>query len=216
MTYVLYGDDGSGSATVEMALAEAGQAVELRSVPLEGDHQLRDEYRAVNPMGRLPTLLLPDGTVVTESLAALLTVADMHPEAALLPPPGESGRAVALRWMVLLAAEFYPQITRGDYPARFGATPDQFDAVRDNARGLGREVLRVIEAHAGLRGAGSEPFLLGPRFSAADIYIAVLSRWMGGRAWVPVHCPKIEAPAQAVAVRKAIAPLWVRHKLAPA
>ncbi len=124
MTYILYGDLGSGSAPVEMALAEIGAPVELRDVKLEGDHQLRAEYRAINPMGRLPTLVLPaqggDGTVMTESLAILVTLADRHPEAGLLPPPGDPGRATALRWMALLAGEFYPQVTRWDYPARFG------------------------------------------------------------------------------------------------
>lgn len=65
-----------------MALAEIGTAFEIRPLPLEGDHQLAAAYRAVNPMGRLPTLILPDGTVMTESLAIMLLVADRHPEAA--------------------------------------------------------------------------------------------------------------------------------------
>jgi GST-like protein len=215
MTYILYGDIGSGSAPCEMALAEAGQAVELRDVPLEGDHQLKAEYRAINPMGRLPTLVLPDGTVLTESLAILLTIADRHPAAALLPPPGETPRALALRWMALLAGEFYPHVTRWDYPARFGVTPDQEQALKDGALEMGRATLRVIEAHAGLTGDPAAPFLLGARFSLADIYLAVMSRWCEGRVWTPRHCPRIEALAQAVRARPAIAPIWQRHRLDP-
>jgi GST-like protein len=210
MTYVLYGDVGSGSAMIEMALAEAGQAVELRSVPLEGDHQLRAEYLAINPMGRLPTLVLPDGTVLTESLAILLTIADRHPETALLPPAGTTERAVALRWMTLLAAEFYPHVTRWDYPQRF-APPDAAEVVRERAETLGHEVLQVIETQAGLR--GTPPFLLGERFSLADIPLAVMSRWMGGRRWTPDNCPRLEALARAVAARPALAPIWTRHRL---
>ena len=103
MTYILYGDKGSGSAPVEMALAEIGAPVELRAVPLEGDHQLAEQYRRINPMGRVPTLIVPDGTVVTESLAILLTLADRHPEAGLLPAAGDAGRAIAVRWMALVA-----------------------------------------------------------------------------------------------------------------
>ncbi|WP_237216261.1 glutathione S-transferase family protein [Falsiroseomonas oryziterrae] len=211
MTYVLHGDVGSGAAPVEMALAEAGQVPEWRLVPLEGDHQLAPAYRAINPMGRLPTLVLPDGTLVTESLACLLTVADLHPEAALLPPPGETARAVALRWMALLAGEFYPHVTRADYPERFGSDP----AIRDIAVDMGRDTLRVIEAHAGLTGDPAAPFLLGARFSVADIYLAVLSRWMGGRRWAPANLPRTEVLARAVAARPAIAPLWRKHRLDP-
>ncbi|PWS36401.1 glutathione S-transferase family protein [Falsiroseomonas bella] len=213
MTYILYGDRGSGSAMVEMALAEAGQAVELRSVPLEGDHQLRAAYRAINPMGRLPTLLLPDGTVLTEHLAILLTIADLHPDAALLPPAGDPARAIALRWMALMASEFYPLVTVWDYPARYTPDATALAGIRDRAVAQARDVLRVVEAHAGLRGAGSEPFLLGARFSLADIPIAVMSRWMGGRAWTPANLPRIEALAQAVAARPAIAAIWRRHRL---
>jgi GST-like protein len=214
MSYVLYGDRGSGSAMVEMALAEAGQTAELRTVPLEGDHQLRAEYRAINPMGRLPTLLLPDGTPLTEHLAILLTIADRHPDAALLPPPGDPARARALRWMALMASEFYPLVTIWDYPARYTPDPAAAPGLRDRAQEQGREVLRVVEAHAGLRGAGAEPFLLGDRFSLADIPLAVMPRWMGGRAWTPANCPRLEALAQAVAARPTIAPIWRHHRLA--
>jgi GST-like protein len=212
MGYVLHGDVGSGSAMVEMALAEAGQRVALRAVPLEGDHQLRAQYRAINPLGRLPTLILPDGTVLTESLAILLTIADHHPEAALLPPPGRD-RAVALRWMTVLAAEAYPNITRWDYPARFTPDPAAEPGLRDRAQAMFREVLDIIETHAGLTGDAAAPFLLGARFSLADIPLAVMSRWAGGRHWTPAHCPRIEALARAVAARPAIAPLWARHRL---
>ncbi len=212
MGYVLYGDIGSGSATVEMTLAEAGQAAELRDVPLEGDHQLREEYRAVNPMGRIPALILPDGTVMTEHLAILLTIADRHPEAGLMPEG--IGRAVALRWMALLAGEFYPHVTRYDYPQRFTPDPAAAPAIRDRALEMGREVLTVIEQHAGLRGS-SAPYLLGERFCLADIPLAVMSRWMGGRDWTPAHCPRLQALAMAVRARPAIAPVWGRHGLDP-
>ncbi len=213
MGYVLYGDTGSGSAMVEMALAEAGQGVALRAVPLEGDHQLCADYRAINPLGRLPTLILPDGTVLTESLAILLTLAERHPEAALLPPPATRRRAIALRWMAVLAAEAYPHVTRWDYPHRFSADPAHAPAIKDAALAMFREVLQVIEAQAGLSGDPAMPFLLGPRFSLADIPLAVMSRWCGGRAWTPAHAPRIEALARGVAARAAIAPIWARHRL---
>lgn len=213
MGYVLYGDTGSGSATVEMALAEAGQPVELREVPLAGDHQLAAGYRALNPMGRIPTLILPDGTVLTESLAILLSIADSFPAAGLPPPPGDPGRAVALRWMALMAGEFYPHVTRWDYPARFSADPAHAEAIGARALEMGHAILRVVEEHAGLTGDPAAPFLLGARFSVADIYLGVLSRWMGGRVWSPAHAPRLNTLAEAVGARPAIAPIWRRHRM---
>lgn len=211
MTYVLYGDRGSGSAPVEMALAEIGAPVELRAVPLATDAQLAAEYRRINPMGRIPTLLLPDGTVVTETIAILITLADRHPEAGLLPPPADSARAVALRWMVLAGAEGYPHVTRWDYPARFSPDPSHWEAIRDRAQAMYRDLWRLVEAEAGLTGDPAAPYLLGARFTVADAYIAVLSRWLKGADWLPGACPKIAALGRAVAARPAIAPVWARH-----
>jgi GST-like protein len=210
MGYVLYGDRGSGSAPVEMALAEIGAPAELRPVPLESEAQLAAEYRRINPMGRVPTLILPDGTVVTESLAILLTLEGRHPEAGLLPPPADPARAQALRWMALLAGEFYPCVTRSDYPERFSADPSHAPAIRERAREMAHDILRLVE-----REAAPAPFLLGERFSMADLYLAVLSRWMDGVTWTPANCPRIEALARAVAERPAAGAAWRRHFAAP-
>jgi GST-like protein len=204
--YVLYGDRRSGSAPVEMALAEIGAPVELRPVPLDGEAQLAAEYRRINPMGRVPTLVLPDGTVLTESLAILLALEGRHPEVGLLPPPDDPARAVALRWMALLAGEFYPCVTRSDYPERFSADPAHAPAIRERAREMARDIWRIVE-----REAAPAPFILGARFSLADIYAAPLSRWLDGDAWMPAECPRIEALARAVAARPAAGAVWRRH-----
>jgi GST-like protein len=208
--YILYGDEGSGSGPVEMALAEIGARVQLRPVPLKGDHQLGPEYRRINPMGRVPSLILPDGTVMTELIAILLTLDDRHREAGLMPPPGSSARAVALRWMALLTGEFYPHVTRWDYPERFIDEPSQATALRDRAQEMGREIMQLVEAQA-LDGPG--PYLLGERLCLTDLVIATLSRWLGGRQWTPAHCPRIEALAKAVAARPACSGIWARHRL---
>ena len=211
MTYVLHGDLGSGSAIVEMALAEIGAPVELHAVPLATDAQLAAEYRRINPMGRVPTLILPDGMVLTETLAILPMLADRHPEAGLLPPPGSSDRGRVLRWMMLAGAEGYPHVTRWDYPQRFSADPGHADAIRARAQEMYRDLWRLIEAQAGLTGDPAAPFLLGARFSIADAYLAVLPRWVGGRDWLPEACPKVAALGRAVAGRPRIAPVWARH-----
>lgn len=206
MTYHLYGDIGSGSAPVEMALAEIGAPVVLHEIPLSRDAQLAPDYLRINPMGRIPTLVLPDGTVLTESLAILLTLCDRHKQAALLPEPGSAERAQALRWMAMAAGEFYPAVTRSDYPERFSTDPAHTPGIRAAARLAGQQFWRLVEQHA-----APAPFLLGARFSVADLYLAVLSRWMDSAAWMPAECPRVEALAAAVAARPAAGAVWRRH-----
>jgi GST-like protein len=210
MGYVLYGDRRSGSSIVEMALEEIGAPFEPRPVPLDDSAQLAEEYRRLNPMGRVPTLVLPDGTVVTESLAILLTLEGRHRDAGLLPAPDDPGRAVALRWMALAAGEIYPCVTRADYPERFSADPAHAPAIRERAGEMARDIWRLIE-----REAAPAPFVLGARFSAADLYLSVLSRWMGNEAWMPANCPRVEGLARAVAARPAAGGAWRRHFAVP-
>ena len=75
------------------------------------------------------------------------------------------------------------------------------------AEAMAHDLLSLVEAHA----MGEGPYLLGARFSLADLVIATLSRWVGGRVWTPAHCPRIEALSAAVARRPAVAPIWRRH-----
>lgn len=207
MSYLLYGDRRSGSAIVELALAWIGAPVELRPVPLEHEAQLAPDYRRLNPMGRVPTLLLPDGTVVTETVAILLTLEARHPEAGLMPLAEDPGRAVALRWMLLAATEIYPCVTRNDYPERFGVEPA---SIRAHAVAMARDLWRMIEAEA-----RPDPFILGARPCLADLHLAVLSRWMGNEAWMPAHCPRIQALARGIASRPGLAEVWARHFAVP-
>jgi GST-like protein len=203
MGYILYGDRRSGSAMIDLALAEIGAEAERRPVPVEQDAQLAAEYRRINPMGRVPTLILPDGTVVTDSTAILLTLEARHPKAGLLPPAADPARARSLRWMMLAASELYPCVTRNDYPERFGADPA---SIRARAVEMAREIWQMIAAEA-----QPAPFVLGDRLSLADLTLAVLSRWMGNEAWMPDHCPRIQALARAVATRPRLAAAWARH-----
>src|SRR5436309_1091712 len=81
--------------------------------------QEEPEFLKVNPSGKMPALKLPGGEVNTESGAILLTVADRHPDAGLLPPHASFARAECYRWIVFLASEVYPMVEISDYPHRF-------------------------------------------------------------------------------------------------
>ena len=108
MAYVLYGDLRSGAFSVEAALAEAGAPYEFHTISLDKNEQKEPAYLAINPSGKLPALSLPSGEIVTETVALLLTIAERHPEAGLLPPMPE--RAQALRWLAFMASEVYPMV----------------------------------------------------------------------------------------------------------
>ena len=204
--YTLYGDKGSGSFTPEALLAEAGAQVARVAVPLASDAQLRADFLRINPLGRIPALVTPEGQVVTESAAILLTIGERHAEAGLLPPPGTAERATLYRWLMFIAGNVYPAVTRMDYPTRFHPDPAAAETIRATAREELRTLWRIVETHL-----APAPFALGDRFSALDVYIANLSRWDIGHDWRAAHCPRIQALADRVKARPAIAPVWARH-----
>lgn len=205
MTYVLYGDKGSGAFCVEAALAEAGAQYECHAISIHNTEQRSPAYLAINPSGKIPALKLPDGSIVTETVALLLLVAERYPQASLLPPIGISERAQALRWIAFMASEIYPMVEICDYPERFAPQGAQAEALRLKARDRVRERILLVERIV----AG--PWLLASGFSAADIYAAMFTRWSECRDWRDEHLPKIMAMTAALAQRPAIAPIWQRH-----
>ena len=211
MKYVLYGDRGSGSATAELALALAGAEVDLCDVPLERNAQRDDAYAVVNPQQKLPTLVTPDGETLTESAAILVTLAERHPGAGLLPPVGSAERARALRWLVFIAAEIYPVVEMIDYPERFqpegeATAGERREALREHLRGTWKRRWLLVE-HA----ASGNPWFLAEGPSAVDIYAAVVSRWAQTSDWRPGNLPRVEAIAAALAAHDICGPVWRRH-----
>src|ERR1700678_3677171 len=113
--YKLYGRAGSGSFAVQVALEEIGAPYERIWVSREAADVAR--FKSINPTGRVPALVLPDGTIMFESAAMLIHLAITQPRSALAPQPGTSRHAAFLQWMVFLSANVYEAVLRIYYSA---------------------------------------------------------------------------------------------------
>ena len=80
--YVLRWSRGCGSFAPHAALNEVGASYELVEVDLDSNQEYTQEFLAINPRAQVPVLTLPDGTVMTESVAMVMHIADCYPEAA--------------------------------------------------------------------------------------------------------------------------------------
>ena len=205
MSFTLYGDLGSGAFSAEAALAEAGAPYKFEMVSLEKGEQKQPSFLAINPSGKIPALRLPEGEIITESAAILLTLADHYPQARLLPPQASNARARAYRWLAFMAGEIYPIVEIVDYPERFAPEGGDTKAVgriaRDRIRARILIVERMIEGTSVLPGG----------FSILDIYAAMFTRWSLEPDWKLANLPRLMALADAVSQRPAIAPVWQRH-----
>lgn len=184
MPVTLYGSPDSGSDAIEMALRAA--SIPFRRVraatwePGPG----HDELLTVNPLGQIPTLVLEDGTVMTESAAILIHLGLTVPDAGLLPTD-PSARARALRGLVFIAANCYPAVGVDDYPERWTtATSDAATAaVRAAAR---RRLYRAWDVFADAFG-GLDEFLEDGTPGALALLAVVVSRWSGARQHLAQH-----------------------------
>lgn len=79
---------------------------------------------SVNPLSQIPTLVMPDGSVMTESVAITLALAELTGSNELVPEPGASERNTFLRWLVFFPANIHPTYTYADDPVRFVAVKE--------------------------------------------------------------------------------------------
>jgi len=203
----LYGTQGSGSAAIEAALAVAGLEARLVDAASWQPSPGLDELKRVNPLAQIPTLVLADGSVLTESAAILIHLGLEHPQSGLLASE-PSGRAQQIRGLVYIAANCYAGIGILDYPERWYPAPD--DAVKEAMRTRGRARLHELwQLFADQFPA--RPWLAGDRLGALDILAATVSMWSGARAALAAARPQFAQLLARIEADPRIAPVWARH-----
>ena len=203
--HLLLGCKGCGNAIVECAFALAGIDHDYEEVDYSDDSPTRQRLIAFNPLAQVPTLVLPDGAVMTESLAMIHYVNDLAPGAGLIPPPGDPLQPVFWRWAVFLVAAVYPTFTYGDDPKKWVANEEGSKQLRASTDMHRQEMWRQLEQVAGA------PWFLGEKRSALDLYMASMTRWRPGHKWFAANTPKIVAIAQRVSALAEVAPVMARN-----
>lgn len=207
--YTLYGAPGWGSAIAEMMLAWCGAPFDI--VDVDGFDQpgpARERLLGLNPLAQVPTLVLPSGEVMTESVAIALLLSELYPEARLAPPPGSEDRARFLRRLVWLSAAVYPTFTYADYPDRWA--PEAGPAFVARVDGHRQDLWRQFEADL-----GPGPFCLGEDFSALDVFVAVMVHWRPRAAWFAGACPKLYRAAVATEALEPLGAVLLRNFKSP-
>jgi GST-like protein len=204
--YTLWGRPGWGSALVEAQLDWYGLPFAYETVgDLFKEPDAKARLQKVNPLAQVPTLVMPDGSIMSESAAITLLLADVTGSESLVPGPGAPERQKFLRWLVFLVANIYPTFTYADDPARFVAVNAARDPFRAAADAYAQRLWRQVESEAGA------PWFLGERFSAIDIYLDVMTRWRPRRGWFEAETPKLFAIARKTDQRPELKETWRRN-----
>jgi GST-like protein len=201
----LYGAEGSGSIAVEAALTLLGIPYSL----IEGATWVEESARARvalhNPLRQVPTLVLGDGEVMTESAAILLYLADAYPEARLAPAAPDLRRQY-LRWMVYVSSAIYSLHWIKPDVQRIGA-PGELRETVVNA------VHERIAFCWGKMDAQLAPrrYLLGDELTVLDLYVTVVSRFGPWRMRFYEVAPKMAAVVRRVDAEPRLAEFWAKR-----
>lgn len=140
----LYWHPGSCARVPLIALEEIGAPFELYVIDREGGEDNGPEYRALNPKGKVPTLVV-DGHPITENPAIETYLARLFPEAGLLPTGDPLVEIDALSTMAWFSSGVHPPITRQRFPGRFTDDPAETEGIRRVARGQLEDAFGILE-----------------------------------------------------------------------
>jgi glutathione S-transferase len=156
---VFYHNPMSRGRMVHWMLEEVGVPYRVELLRFDKGENKKPAFLAMNPMGKIPTIV-HRGTVITETGAIIAYLADEFPTAKLAPAIGEAARGSYLRWMFFAQGCIEPAIID-----RMLSRPP---VDKPTALGYGNydDVVHAVET-----ALTPGPYILGSRFSAADVYI---------------------------------------------
>jgi glutathione S-transferase len=186
----LYHASPSRSSIVLWMLEELGQPYDVKLISLQNGDNLKPDYLAINPMGKVPALKHGD-TIITEVAAICTYLADEFPEAKLAIPIGTPARGVYLKWLFFGPGCFEPAVIDRAAPRK--------EEARRAMLGYGDfDTAMNVVAKAVEKG----PWLMGEQFTAADVVIGANVRWGTMFKLVPER-PEFTAYAARIAERPA-------------
>ncbi len=165
MSIKLYHHPFSRAANVVVMLEELGEPYALEHVNLMGGAHKTPEFLALNPMGKLPTIVIDDEVVMTEQAAIGMYLADRYALGRLAPTLDDPRRATYLRWFFYAPSVIEPGCAAHSSKYEY----------RASAVGWGTydEMLNTIEA-----AIGDGPWLLGDMFTMCDVMFAGTLNYM--------------------------------------
>lgn len=162
----------SASMGIRVLLEEIGAPYELIESTTDRTVPRPAEQVAINPNGWVPVLVWEEGAMY-ECAAMTIFLCDRHAEAKLAPAIDDPTRALYLQTLTYFSNSVQNAFQLTYYPDRFADTPDdEPSAMRRGNRRL-RETWKVIDDQI-----DDNEWVLGETFSAADIYLFMLTTWL--------------------------------------
>lgn len=196
--YQLYYYPLNASMAPHIVLEEIKQEFELITVDRKSNAQKSAEYLALNPAGRIPTLV--DGEqVIFESPAICIHLAETNPDSNLLPKIGNPDRALFFQWMMYLTNTLQAELMVYFYPQKHTMNHQHTNEIVEAQERIITDILRLLDSEL----AGKE-FLVGNRLSVCDYFLFMLAVWADELKQPPLAWPNLSKYLKQLAKREAI------------
>ena len=204
--YKLYWAKDSGALAPQIVLEECAADYQRHIIDLDKGEETSAGFLALNPRGQIPALELADSTILTESAAIVLHLADCHPHAGLLPAPAGSERARVYRWLFYAASNLYEGVLRYYYSDRYTMVAAQAGDVQEAARLYVDACWDLLENEI-----GAGPYFLGENYSVIDPYLLMLTNWHDQPEALFARNSKLQRLCATVRARPAVERIWSQH-----
>lgn len=188
---------------------------ELVLVDRSVNAQKSEDYLKLNPNGTIPTLE-HDDLVMFETAAIAIYLAELQPDAGLVPKVGTAERGEFYKWMFWLANTFHSSLMPYFYGERWvnAENVDSAAVVKFKAQARVKSLLKILDDELGRR---NQNFLLGDDFSVADVYAFMLCRWTRnfvGEACAPARdWPNIRPYLEKILSRPAVQRVYAKENI---
>lgn len=190
----LYYVPGACSLSPHISLREAGADFAIEKIDISTHRtESGEDFRAINPKARVPTLVLEDGEVVTEGAAIVQYIADRFPKAGLAPDNGTLARTRLQEHLNFIASELHKSFAPLFNPAAA-------DEAKTAAKTLVADKLDHVESLL----SDGRAYLLGSQFSVADAYLFTVTNWTGPTGIGLDRWPHLAAHAKRIGERPAV------------
>ena len=203
--YILYYYPGNASLAVHMMLEALGADYELALVDRASNGQKSAEYLALNPAGRIPTLVdhkfLPDNEplVIFESAAICQHLLERHPDSKLIPEVASAQRSEFYQWLMYLNNSVQAELMLYFYPEKYTSDFNGCEAVKHRAEQRVTEMFELLNDKL-----ATSTFIVGEQLSVCDFFLFMVANWAASFEKAPLHMANLKRYLQMMARQECV------------
>jgi glutathione S-transferase len=201
----LYYAPGSCALASHIALQEAGAAYTTERIDFKSNQQNSAEYLAINPKGRVPSLVTDRG-ILTETPAMLVFIAQSFPQAKLAPSDDAFAFAQAQAFNSYLCSTVHVAHAHKGRGPRWATEESSFADMKRQVPQTMAACFALIERDM-LRG----PWVMGESYTICDPYLFTLAQWLEGDGVDLSALPKVADHRNRMAARPAVQTVLAEH-----